>query len=97
MVSAVVHRAVCLEAGEPVTIHMLVETLEIKCRQHFSISAVNTMVLKLVDKGYLASADKIHQAFRFKAVIMEEKFEFQEIERAKTSLLEGNSADYCLH
>lgn len=80
------------EAGEPVTIQMLLDRLEEKCGQRFSSSAVNAMVLKLVDKGYLAPAGKIHQAFRFEAVITEDEFELQEIQRAKNFTFKGKAS-----
>ena len=77
------------EAGEPVTIQMLLDMLEAKCGQRFSTSAVHTMAMKLVDKGYLALAGKTHQAFRFEAAITEAEFELQEIERAKNFTFRG--------
>ena len=77
------------EAGEPVTIQMLIDMLEKKCGQRFSTGFVNSMVVKLVDKGYLAPAGKIHQSFRFEAAVTEEEFELQEIERTKSFTFRG--------
>ncbi len=77
------------EAGEPVTIQMLIDMLENKCGQRFSTGFVNSMVVKLVDKGYLAPAGKIRQSFRFEATVTEEEFELQEIERTKNFTFRG--------
>ena len=78
------------EAGEPVTIQILLDMLEKKCGQRFSTGSVNSMVVKLVDKGYLAPAGKIHQSFLFAAAITEEEFELQEIERTKNFTFRGD-------
>ena len=77
------------EVGEPVTIQILIDMLEKKCGQRFSTGSVNSMVVKLVDKGYLAPAGKIHQSFRFEAVVTEEEFELQEIERTTNFTFRG--------
>ena len=77
------------EAGSTVTIPMLIDMLEVKCGQRFSKGSVNAIVLKLVDKGYLEQVGKIRQAYQFRALISEEEFELQEIERTKDFTFKG--------
>lgn len=69
------------EAGKAVTVQQIIDRLEMKCGKRFSSSAINTMVLVLVDKGYLQQGTKIHQAFTYYALISREEFQLREIKR----------------
>ena len=69
------------EAGEPVTVPQIIDMLEVKCGKRFSGSAINTMVLVLMEKGYLQQGAKIHQAFTYLPLISKEEFQLQEVKR----------------
>ncbi len=69
------------EAEESVTVPEIIDRLEEKCGKRFSASAINTMVLSLIDKGFLQQGPKIHQAFTYSAVISKEEFQLREAKR----------------
>lgn len=88
------YRQLCImqciwEKGERITILELIDRLEEKCGQRFSAGSINSLVLKLVDKGFLEQSGKIHQAFTFQAAITEEEFQQQEIRRMEERTFRG--------
>ena len=88
------YRQLCImqciwEKGDHITIAELADRLEEKCGQRFSTASINSLVLKLVDKGFLEQSGKIHQAFTFRAVIMEEEYQQQEIRRMEERTFRG--------
>lgn len=79
------------DAGDAITIQEIIDRLELKCGQRFSKPSINTLVLMLVDRGFLIQAGKIHQAFTFRALISEEEFRLREMRRFKAFTF-GNSS-----
>jgi predicted transcriptional regulator len=69
------------DAADRVTIQDIIDRMEVKCGVRFSKSSINTLVLMLVDRGFLVQDRKIHQAYTFRAVISEEEFRLREIKR----------------
>lgn len=69
------------DAGDRVTIQDIIDRMEIKCGVRFSKSSINTLVLMLVNRGFLIQDQKIHQAYTFRALISEDEFRLREIKR----------------
>lgn len=80
------------DAGESVTIQEITTRMKEKFGIEFSKASINTLVLMLVDRGYLTQGKKIHQAFTFKAVISKQEYRAKEIKRINESVFDGSQS-----
>lgn len=80
------------DAGEMVTVQEIIDRLEVKCGKRFSRSAINTLVLMLVDRGFLEQGPKIRQAYTYHPLISREQFRIREMKRFRRLTFEGSSA-----
>lgn len=81
------------ETDGNVTIQEITERMERKCGIAFSKASINTLVLMLVERGYLTQGPKIHQAFTFRALISEAEYQRKEIKRVGDAIFGGSPSN----
>jgi predicted transcriptional regulator len=81
------------DAGAPLTIQDIVDRLEVKCGRRFSKPSINTLVLMLVDRGFLIQDGRIRQAYTFRALVSEEEFQLRELRRFKSFTFHDSVCD----
>lgn len=81
------------DIGGPVTIQDIKDRMKARYGFDFSKASINTLVLMLVERGYLTQGKKIHQAFTFVALISEAEFRISEISRISDFTFDGDPSE----
>lgn len=69
------------EAGDVATVPEIMDRLEQKCGKRLTRQAVNTLILPLVEKGYLVQGEKEGKAYQYHAMISEKQYRIDELKR----------------
>ena len=79
------------EAGGKATVPDIIDGIEKRCGVRLSSSAVNTMVLILVDKGLVEQGDKRGHAYLYHTVLTEKEFRIREMKRIRKLTFDDSS------
>lgn len=69
------------DAGDVATVPEIMDRLEQKCGRRLTRQAVNTLILPLVEKGFLRQGEKDGKAYRYYAGISEKEYRIEELKR----------------
>ena len=81
------------EADTSLTVAEIIDMLEEKCGQRFATSTITTLCIGLQKKNLLQLGKKRGHAYTYEALIGEEEFRQEEIQRMKKITFGGSMSD----